>query len=43
MKKIVLDPPRLKLVNTLYSSIHPDLIPPDALSNCRRSVAGVLR
>ena len=32
MNKIVPDPHRLKLFNTLYSSIHPDLTVPDALA-----------
>lgn len=32
MKKIVPDPPHLRLIDVLYSTIHPDLIPPDALA-----------
>ncbi|MGE7991000.1 hypothetical protein ACQKPE_08110 [Pseudomonas sp. NPDC089554] len=32
MKKIVPDPPHLKLVTPLPSVIHVDLIPPDALA-----------
>ncbi|MDD1963215.1 hypothetical protein NP534_24230 [Pseudomonas sp. 39004] len=41
MKKIVPDPPRLKLFNTLYSSIHPDLIPLDALSVASEMLLGI--
>ncbi|MDZ5604079.1 hypothetical protein SJI00_14985 [Pseudomonas sp. RP23018S] len=41
MKKIVPDPPALKLVNTLYPSIHPDLLPPDALAVASDMLLGI--
>ncbi|OCT32874.1 hypothetical protein [Pseudomonas putida] len=41
MKKIVPDPPRLKLINTPYFSIHADLIPPDALAHASELLRGV--
>lgn len=41
MKKIVPDPPRLKLFNTLYSSIHPELIPPEALAVASEMLLGI--
>ncbi|MFK0091160.1 hypothetical protein [Pseudomonas sp. NPDC090592] len=41
MNKIVPDPPRLKLFNTLYSSIHPDLIAPDALAVASDMLLGI--
>ncbi|MDF0731701.1 hypothetical protein P0Y43_13370 [Pseudomonas entomophila] len=41
MKKIVPDPPRLQLINTLYSSLHPDLSPPDALAVANELLLGI--
>ncbi|MFF7066200.1 hypothetical protein [Pseudomonas sp. NPDC008258] len=41
MKKIVPDPPRVKLFNTLYSSIHPDLTLPDALAVASDMLLGI--
>ncbi|WP_336333396.1 hypothetical protein [Pseudomonas putida] len=41
MSKIVPDPPRLKLFNTLYSSIHPDLTVPDALAVASDMLLGI--
>lgn len=41
MKKIVPDPPCLKLINTPYFSIHADLIPPDALAHASELLRGV--
>ncbi len=41
MKKLVPDPPpRLKLFNALYSSIHPDLIVPEALAVASEMLLG---
>ncbi|MDF0733358.1 hypothetical protein P0Y43_21935 [Pseudomonas entomophila] len=41
MKKIVPDPPRLQLINTLYATPHPDLIPPDALAVANDLLLGI--
>ncbi len=41
MKKIVPDPPRLKLINTPYFSIYADLIPPNALAHASELLRGV--
>ena len=41
MKKIVPDPPTLKLVDTLHPAIHSDLIPPDALAIASDLLLGI--
>lgn len=41
MKKLVPDPPRLKLVSNPYFTLHSDLIPPDALALASELMRGV--
>ncbi|MDF0732815.1 hypothetical protein P0Y43_19175 [Pseudomonas entomophila] len=41
MKKLVPDPPRLKLITNPYFSIHSDLTPPDALAHASELMRGV--
>ena len=41
MKKLVPDPPRLKLIHNPYFSIHTDMTPPDALAHASELLRGV--
>ncbi|WDY58664.1 hypothetical protein [Pseudomonas sp. PSKL.D1] len=41
MKKIVPDPPRFKLINSPYLSVHSDIPAPDALAHASELLRGV--
>lgn len=41
MKKIVPDPPRIKLLNNPFFSLHSDLLPHDALAHASELLRGV--
>lgn len=41
MKKIVPDPPRLKLIISPHFSVHSDMLPPDSLALANEFLCGV--